>query len=602
VTIPSNCHIKGAGRNVTILKQADSADLADIFQNSDTTNGNTFATFEDITFDGNKANNTVTASTMVNYVAGGDLIFRSCEFKNNRGQAIEIESSGSVDFKRIWLDKCYFHDGSPAGVTEESIRIDTNPSSTIEDVWVTDCKFLNTQGRQFIKIAGVDADTDPIKRVRIFGCSFEDCGAVPMQLELVNDLIVANCNIYDSDSHGCFVTGGTATDEVATHRIVFADNTVRTYAGNGIEVSGGGHTVSITGNTFEDGSDAAKSGVSAGSQKAVSITGNSVLNSAGGGIAFRADSGNTAGGGPVVVSGNTIDADADKAVAGISGTTNVPGCIVSNNSVRNYAGGIKVADNATGPIVNLSITGNTVESCAGIGIWVRGKETGSISAKRVVVSGNVVANGSNKGINLNDVIESVCSSNVVYNNADHGILYDGADSSNSICSNNLVYDNTKDGIAFASTDADNLVIKGNIVTGNGSEGINCSNAAYNNVVLEGNHSYGNTSTNILTTASTNVRRDPGTMKGTDIASAATIAVGETGNFFDVTGTADITSVTASWPGRVVVLQFDGTAATNGVVNGSNLQLTGNFAYSPLDTLVLVCDGTNWYEMSRSANV
>lgn len=90
--------------------------------------------------------------------------------------------------------------------------------------------------------------------------------------------------------------------------------------------------------------------------------------------------------------------------------------------------------------------------------------------------------------------------------------------------------------------------------------------------------------------------------GANIASAATITLGS-GNSFTITGTADITSITATTEdtGRVVWLLFTGTAATNGVVDGSNLKLSANLLYTPDDTLSLLCDGTNWYEVGRSVN-
>lgn len=91
------------------------------------------------------------------------------------------------------------------------------------------------------------------------------------------------------------------------------------------------------------------------------------------------------------------------------------------------------------------------------------------------------------------------------------------------------------------------------------------------------------------------------LKGADIASAATITLPVTGEYFDITGTADITSITASWPGRRVTLQFDGTAAASGIVDGSNLVLASTMLYTTNDTISLVSDGTNWYETGRSVN-
>ena len=38
-----------------------------------------------------------------------------------------------------------------------------------------------------------------------------------------------------------------------------------------------------------------------------------------------------------------------------------------------------------------------------------------------------------------------------------------------------------------------------------------------------------------------------------------------------------------------------------VTDGGNLKLAGNFVTALGSTITLVCDGTNWYEISRSAN-
>jgi len=91
-------------------------------------------------------------------------------------------------------------------------------------------------------------------------------------------------------------------------------------------------------------------------------------------------------------------------------------------------------------------------------------------------------------------------------------------------------------------------------------------------------------------------------KGSDIASTAALALGS-GNVFTITGTADITSITtsASDTGRFITLVFSGTAAGTGATDGSNLKLASNFIYSPDDSLTLVSDGTNWYEIARAVN-
>jgi hypothetical protein len=84
-----------------------------------------------------------------------------------------------------------------------------------------------------------------------------------------------------------------------------------------------------------------------------------------------------------------------------------------------------------------------------------------------------------------------------------------------------------------------------------------------------------------------------------VASATTLVLPEvTSNFYEVTGTTGITSIRVSWPGRFVALKFNDVLT---VTDGSNLKLAGNFTTSADDILTVVCDGTNWYEVSRSAN-
>ncbi len=87
----------------------------------------------------------------------------------------------------------------------------------------------------------------------------------------------------------------------------------------------------------------------------------------------------------------------------------------------------------------------------------------------------------------------------------------------------------------------------------------------------------------------------------NISSTAALGLDNHDTAILITGTAAITSITATYPGHLITLQFDNTAATTGVTDGSNLKLAGNFVYTPDDTITLLCNGTNWYEVARSAN-
>jgi hypothetical protein len=83
-----------------------------------------------------------------------------------------------------------------------------------------------------------------------------------------------------------------------------------------------------------------------------------------------------------------------------------------------------------------------------------------------------------------------------------------------------------------------------------------------------------------------------------VASAAALTLPTDADVVQVTGTTNITSIAASWAERRVTLVFTGILT---VTDGSNLKLGSNFVTSADDTISLVCDGTNWYEVSRSAN-
>ncbi len=83
-----------------------------------------------------------------------------------------------------------------------------------------------------------------------------------------------------------------------------------------------------------------------------------------------------------------------------------------------------------------------------------------------------------------------------------------------------------------------------------------------------------------------------------LASATTLTLPNTGDYFRITGTIDITSITASWSERRVVIRFGDVLK---LTDGSNLRLAGDFDTTGNDVITLFCDGTNWNEESRSIN-
>lgn len=83
-----------------------------------------------------------------------------------------------------------------------------------------------------------------------------------------------------------------------------------------------------------------------------------------------------------------------------------------------------------------------------------------------------------------------------------------------------------------------------------------------------------------------------------VASAATVTLPDNADTFLITGTTNITSVTASRAGREVTLVF---ASTPTFTDGSNLKLSADLVATADDSITLLCDGTNWVETGRSVN-
>ena len=88
-----------------------------------------------------------------------------------------------------------------------------------------------------------------------------------------------------------------------------------------------------------------------------------------------------------------------------------------------------------------------------------------------------------------------------------------------------------------------------------------------------------------------------------LASATALLVPTLGDIFSVTGTTTITSIAPSavnsnFNGRKITLIFAGALT---FTDGGNLKLAGNFVTTADDTITLVCNGTNWFELCRSVN-
>lgn len=88
------------------------------------------------------------------------------------------------------------------------------------------------------------------------------------------------------------------------------------------------------------------------------------------------------------------------------------------------------------------------------------------------------------------------------------------------------------------------------------------------------------------------------MSGYDTVASAAALPAPTARVMQVTGTTAITSMGVLAAGAVVTLIF---ASTPTFTDGGNLKLAGNLVATADDTISLVCDGTNWFEIGRAVN-
>jgi parallel beta-helix repeat protein len=303
-------------------------------------------------------------------------------------------------------------------------------------------------------------------------------------------------------------------------------------------------------------------------------------------------------------------------------TSNVT--VISRNIVYDSGkNGIRVHQIAGSDPLYATISENICYSNGHIGIAVA-------DSQQVLVNSNVCHSNTNNGLDFNGLNYCEIIGNIAYNNTIHGINPDTC--TDVAVNSNVCWNNQRAGIYFVSVDrstcnsnvcANNgkeghAAIDDGILLSNSDENVVCGNRCtdtqgtktqnygikedgtsdYN--LYTGNNVKGNVSDIGIDLSGSNSEAHNNLHTASlAIASAATITLKDTGSHFNISGTTNITSVTASWKGRMVTLKF---ADVLTFTDGSNLKLAGNFTTSADDTITIVCaDGTNWYEVSRSAN-
>lgn len=106
----------------------------------------------------------------------------------------------------------------------------------------------------------------------------------------------------------------------------------------------------------------------------------------------------------------------------------------------------------------------------------------------------------------------------------------------------------------------------------------------------------NNNVDVLTTGTVTTYANNGVV---GVVGAVTLTLPLLGQIFLVSGSLTTTSITATGnAGRMVVLISQSNLT---LTDGSNLKIAGNFVGTADDTITLICDGTNWFEVARSVN-
>ena len=324
---------------------------------------------------------------------------------------------------------------------------------------------------------------------------------------------------------------------------------------------------------------------------------------------------------------------------------------ICGNNVFNIAlQGIKIqAENAFADVSNITVTGNSVLDCGDHGITL---STGSLidppgspqtkKCRNIIIAGNTVGDVVGSALSCNNAVQCVLADNVLFSCGFSGVAVSACDHfdirGNKIsetqlsgirdafaCSYVTVSDNTLHNVAKANTAGDRFgiffqaldyhAIKRNRVTSSAGGmqhalrldgGTQTTSSVEDNELLgayefalmnaSSSASYAGYRNNNLSGtlgASTNNPTLP------VVASAATLTLPTNQRIVRITGTTGITSINISGQScNVITLVFDDALT---VTDGGNLILAGNFVTTANDVLTLLCDGSNWFEVSRSVN-
>jgi len=253
----------------------------------------------------------------------------------------------------------------------------------------------------------------------------------------------------------------------------------------------------------------------------------------------------------------------------------VAATFVANSYFDNSVTGLDINPSGTGTVTRVSIEGCWFGSNSFHNVYIN--QTGSTVIEGVSIGGGQNVLSAGNGIATVGTVNGLVVSGGIYSgNTSSGISLSAGTTKCAITGAVIGVGSGSTGNAygiFLNTSTGDVMIANNVITGNVTADIGgtAGTARFDN--------------NITGTSST-------------VASTATLTLPVDKDFFIISGTNNITRITASWAGREVTLMFQAALT---VVDGDNLKIAGNFVTSADDTISLVCDGTSWVEKSRAAN-
>ena len=320
----------------------------------------------------------------------------------------------------------------------------------------------------------------------------------------------------------------------------------------------------------------------------------------------------------ITVSGNTITSIAliGIKVQAENGFANVNQINVTGNSVVSCDAGITFTNGASGgpevaKIVNSMIEGNVIRDIFTTGVNIQ-------NALQAIITNNTISDCGFSGINISACVLVDVSLNFITSCALSGIRDQAASSSirilNNIIRNVATAGTVGDRFGIFIQTLDAYTINGNTVTSStATMEIALYMAAGNqdNTIVENNYLFDATGAALRVasgaTAFLSFKNNAlyGFTQSVNssalpvVASAATITLPTQDAVVRISGTTNITSIlNAGHTGHRITLVF---ADVLTVIKGSNIVTASNFTTTANDTLTLVCDGSNWFETSRSVN-